>query len=133
MLNNVCIMGRITHTPELRYTQSKIPVCSFSIACERNRRKDEEKQTDFFDVVAWRNSADFVSRYFGKGDAIIVTGALQTRNYTDRDGNNRKVVEILANEINFAGGKNARTETAQESGNAGYTNFEDINDGDLPF
>ena len=79
MLNKIIVMGRLTHEPELRRTQSGTAVCSFSIACDRDYGKDEEKKTDFLDVVAWRERAEFVAKYFGKGRMIIVEGTLQNR------------------------------------------------------
>lgn len=133
MLNNVCIMGRITHTPEIRRTNNGTPVCSFAIACDRYRRKGEEKQTDFFDVVAWNRSAEFVTQYFGKGDSIIITGTLQTRQYTDKNGTDRRVVEIIANEINFAGGKNSKPENQNQTGTAQFAGTDDFDDSDIPF
>lgn len=109
MLNNITIMGRLTKQPELRHTQDNNAVCAFCIACDRYAKRGEDKKTDFIDIVAWNKTAEFVSRFFNKGDAIIITGRLQTRQYTDRDGNSRKAVEIAASEINFAANKGERS------------------------
>ena len=90
MINNVTLMGRLTAAPELKQTQSGVPVLSFCIAVDRNfQPKDGEKQADFINLVAWRNTAEFIARYFRKGDMIAVTGEIQTRKYQDKDGNNR--------------------------------------------
>lgn len=107
MLNVVAIMGRLVADPELRTTQNGTNVCSFRIACDRNfARQGEQRQADFIDIVAWRQQGEFVSKYFQKGSLIAIEGALQTRQYEDRNGNKRTAVEVVANNINFAGPKN---------------------------
>ena len=107
MLNVVAIMGRLVADPELRTTQNGTNVCSFRIACDRNfSRQGEQRQADFIDIVAWRQQGEFVSKYFQKGSLIAIEGALQTRQYEDRNGNKRTAVEVVANNINFAGPKN---------------------------
>ena len=104
MLNVVAIMGRLVADPELRTTQSGTNVCSFRIACDRNfARQGEQRQADFIDIVAWRQQAEFVSKYFQKGSLIAIEGSLQTRQYQDKNGNNRTAVEVVANNVNFAG------------------------------
>lgn len=104
MLNIVAIMGRLVADPELRTTQNGTNVCSFRIACDRNyTASGQERQADFIDVVAWRQSAEFISKYFQKGSMIAIDGSLQTRQYQDKNGNNRTAVEVLANHISFAG------------------------------
>ena len=106
MLNVVSIMGRLVADPELRTTQSGINVVSFRIACDRNfARQGEQRQADFIDIVAWRQQAEFVSKYFQKGSLIAIEGSLQTRQYQDKNGNNRTAVEVVANNISFAGPK----------------------------
>ena len=106
MLNVVAIMGRLVADPELRTTQSGINVVSFRIACDRNfARQGEQRQADFIDIVAWRQQAEFVSKYFQKGSLIAIEGSLQTRQYQDKNGNNRTAVEVVANNISFAGHK----------------------------
>ena len=108
MLNVVAIMGRLVADPELRTTQSGISVASFRIACDRSyARPGEQRQADFFAVVAWRQQAEFVCKYFQKGSLIAIDGSLQTRQYQDKNGNNRTAFEIVANNINFAGPKNS--------------------------
>lgn len=106
MLNCAIIMGRLTADPELRTTASGLSVTSFSVAVDRRfQRQGEEKQTDFINVVAWRQTADFVSRYFHKGSMIAVQGSIQTRNYEDKNGNKRTAVEIVADNVSFCGSK----------------------------
>lgn len=106
MLNVVAIMGRLVADPELRTTTQGHSVCSFRIACDRSYvQQGQERQADFIDIVAWRQQADFVSKYFQKGSMIAVEGRLQTRNYQDKNGNNRTAVEVVANNISFAGAK----------------------------
>lgn len=102
MLNSVILMGRLTRDPELKITPSGISVCPFTIAVNRPYSRDKEaQQADFIDVVAWRQSAEFVSKYFVKGSMIIVDGSIQTRTYEDRNGNKRKAVEVVANHVEF--------------------------------
>jgi single-strand DNA-binding protein len=106
MLNVVAIMGRLVADPELRTTTQGHSVCSFRIACDRSYvQQGQERQADFIDIVAWRQQADFVSKYFQKGSMIAVEGRLQTRNYQDKNGNSRTAVEVVANNISFAGAK----------------------------
>ncbi|MDE5995077.1 MAG: single-stranded DNA-binding protein [Oscillospiraceae bacterium] len=115
MLNAAIIMGRLTATPELRTTGTGISVTSFSVAVDRAYAKPgEERQTDFINVVAWRNTADFVTRFFTKGQMIAVQGSIQTRNYEDKNGNKRTAVEIVADNVSFCGSKS-------ESGGNTYT------------
>ena len=121
MLNVVAIMGRLVADPELRTTQSGINVVSFRIACDRNfARPGEQRQADFIDIVAWRQQAEFVSKYFQKGSLIAIEGSLQTRQYQDKNGNNRTAVEVVANNISFAGPKNSGGNT--QSSGASYQN-----------
>ncbi len=106
MLNCAIIMGRLTADPELRTTPNGISVTSFSVAVDRSYQKaGAERQTDFINVVAWRQTAEFVSRYFHKGSMIAVQGSIQTRNYEDRNGNKRTAVEIIADNVSFCGSK----------------------------
>lgn len=106
MLNCAIIMGRLTADPELRTTPNGISVTSFSVAVDRSYQKaGTERQTDFINVVAWRQTAEFVSRYFHKGSMIAVQGSIQTRNYEDRNGNKRTAVEIVADNVSFCGSK----------------------------
>ena len=102
MLNTVALMGRLTADPELRYTTSNIPVTSFTIAVDRAFKNGEERQTDFINIVAWRQRAEFASKYFRKGQLIAVDGSIQTRRYQDKDGNNRTAFEVVANNLHFA-------------------------------
>lgn len=118
MLNHITIMGRLTRDPELRYTQSQIPVASFTVACDRDfgGRDGGEKQTDFIDCVAWRQTGEFVSKYFTKGSMAVVSGRLQIRDWTDRDGNKRRSAEIVADNVYFGESKRAREESGYASG-----------------
>ena len=106
MLNCAIIMGRLTADPELRTTNNGTSVTSFTVAVDRSFvRAGEDRQTDFINVVAWRQSAEFVSRYFHKGSMIAVQGSIQTRNYEDKNGNKRTAVEIVADRVSFCGSK----------------------------
>lgn len=106
MLNKIIVMGRLTKDPELRRTQTGIAVASFSVACDREfKTQDGEKQTDFIDIVAWRNTAEFVSKYFSKGRMAVIEGRLQLRDWTDTNGNKRRSAEILADHIYFGDSK----------------------------
>jgi len=106
MLNHICIMGRLTRDPELRYTQSGTAVCSFTVAVDRDyAAQGQQRETDFIDCVAWRQGGEFVSKYFSKGSAIAVDGRLQSRKWTDRDGNKRTAWEILVDHTYFCGSK----------------------------
>lgn len=106
MLNVVALMGRLTADPELRKTNQGTSVTQFTIAVERSfARQGEQRQADFITIVAWRSTAEFVCKYFKKGAMIAVDGSIQTRTYQDKNGNNRKAFEIVANGVHFAGGK----------------------------
>lgn len=130
MLNTAILMGRITTDPKLQYTKSDIPVTSFTLAVDRAYKSGEERQTDFINIVAWRQRAEFVSKWFKKGQLVAIDGSIQTRKYTDKDGNNRTAFEVVANNVHFAEGK-------RETPNAETTNedFADVDTGDddLPF
>ena len=106
MLNKIFVMGRLTHDPELRRTGSGTPVCSFSIACDRDfKSQSGEKETDFFDVVAWRATGEFVSKYFTKGRMVVVEGRLQIREWQDKEGNKRRSAEVVADNVYFGDSK----------------------------
>lgn len=106
MLNRAVLMGRLTTDPELRQTPNGVSVLSFSIAVDRTYGgKNGERQTDFINLVAWRQTAEFISRYFSKGQMIAVDGSIQTRNYTDKQGNNRTVFEVVIDNASFCGSK----------------------------
>lgn len=108
MLNVVALMGRLVYDPELKTTQSGTNVCSFRIAVDRSfTRQGEERKADFIDVTAWRQTAEFVCKYFQKGSMIAVEGSLQTTSYQDKNGNNRTKVEVVANNMSFCGSKAA--------------------------
>ena len=148
MLNHITLMGRLTRDPELRYTQSQVPVASFTLAVDRDfgGRDGSDRQTDFIDIVAWRNTAEFVSKYFTKGSMAVVSGRLQIRDWTDREGNKRRSAEVVADNVYFGESKRSR----EESGGGNYrandsyqsfdsapaaSAFSDLSDtdGELPF
>lgn len=151
MLNKIFIMGRLTRDPELRRTQSGTAVTSFTLAVDRDfKSQSGEKETDFIDVVAWRATAEFAAKYFTKGRMAIVEGRLQIRPWTDKDGNNRRSAEVVADNIYFGdskrdsagdmGGYSAPAYTAPAGGysapvGGGSSGFAEIDeeDGDLPF
>lgn len=151
MLNKVFVMGRLTRDPELRRTQSGTAVASFSLAVDRDYKSQSgEKETDFFDVVAWRTTGEFVAKYLTKGRMAVVEGRLQVRQWQDKDGNNRRSTEIIAENIYFGDSKKdgsgntgnygAQAYTAPDGGYAAptggaYGGFAEIDeeDGDLPF
>ena len=107
MLNHIVLMGRLTRDPELRRTGSGIPVASFSLAVDRDfgSRENGERETDFIDIVAWRSTAEFVSKYFTKGRMAVVSGRLQIRNWNDKDGNKRRSAEVVADNVYFGDSK----------------------------
>ncbi len=106
MLNKIAVMGRLTRDPELRRTQNGNAVTAFTIACDRDfKSQSGEKETDFLDIVAWRNTAEFVSKYLAKGRMAIVEGRLQIRDWTDREGGRRKSAEIVADNVYFGDSK----------------------------
>ena len=146
MLNKIVVMGRLTRDPELRYTTSQTAVTSFTVACDRDYSGKDggEKQTDFIDCVAWRNTAEFVSKYFAKGRMAVVEGRLQSRDWQDRDGNKRRSWEIVADSVYFGDSKkdgNSPSEASYGGNRApagGYqqpqfSELDDADDGELPF
>lgn len=105
MLNNVTLMGRLCSDPELKYTTNNVPVTNFTLAVDRQFKSGEEKEADFINIVAWRATAEFITKYFKKGQLLALEGSIQTRKYTDKDGNNRTAFEVVANNVHFCGGK----------------------------
>ena len=139
--NKVILIGNITKDVELKQTPNGVSVCSFDIAVNRKLNKDE---VDFISIVAWRQQAEFVSKYFKKGQAILLCGQIQTRSYTDKQGNKRTAVEVVADEVSFVGNKESATEAKSEAPAQPYMpsvystdnsqNFEEIpGDESLPF
>ena len=157
MLNHIVIMGRLTRDPELRYTQTNTPVASFTLAVDRDfaDKTTGERQTDFIDCVAWRSTGEFVSKYFQKGSMAAVSGRLQIRDWTDREGNKRRSAEIVVDNVYFGDSKRPRDGGAPAAGHpapGGYNSapggynaapmaadsasaFSELDDGDgdLPF
>lgn len=137
MLNHITLMGRLTRDVELRRTNSGVSVASFNIAVDRDYKPEGgEKETDFIDIVAWRSTAEFVEKYFSKGRMAVVSGRLQIRNWTDKEGNKRKTAEVLADHVYFgdskkeSGGSYGQTQSAQD-----FAHLEayDVDDDELPF
>ena len=154
MLNHITIMGRLTRDPELRYTQSQTPVASFTVAVDRDfgGRDGGEKQTDFIDCVAWRQTAEFVSKYFMKGSMAVVSGRLQIRDWTDREGGKRRSAEVVVDNMYFGESRrrdgdssdnrsSSYSSSYSSAGSAGRSSapaasaFSELDDGDgeLPF
>lgn len=128
-INECVIMGRLTADVELRSTQSGVSVCNFTVAVDRQYKKDEERITDWIDCVAWKGTAEFIEKYFHKGDMIAVVGSVQTRNWEDQNGNKRKSTELIVDNVSFAGNKremgNTVTTTASND-DSGVTADDDI-------
>lgn len=137
MLNKIILMGRLTRDPELRRTQSGTAVASFSLAVDRDYKDQSgEKETDFIDIVAWRNTAEFVSKYFTKGRMAVVEGRLQIRDWTDKEGGRRRSAEVVAENIYFGDSKRAETAPAYAPNPGEHGgDFAEIGqeDGELPF
>lgn len=144
MLNCAILMGRLVADPELKTTSNNISVTSFRIAVDRSFQKQgEERQADFIDIVAWRQTADFVTRYFRKGSMIAVKGSIQTRSYEDKHGNKRTAVEVVADTVSFCGSKAEQGSTApafppvvaaqRSSPDVAFSDVEDDDDDSVPF
>lgn len=131
MLNKVILQGRLTANPELKTTTTGISVCSFTLAVDRSYQSGKEKQTDFINCVAWRSTAEFISKWFAKGRMMIASGELQVRKYTANDGSNRYATEVIVDDVNFGGDKK---ETQDAPYTAPSVGFEEITtDEELPF
>lgn len=140
MFNLVVLTGRLTADPELRYTPSNIPVTTFSIAVSRRYKAGEQAEADFINIVAWRQTAEFVTKYFQKGSMIGIEGSIQTRRYVDKEtGKNRTAFEVVANNVQFVESKRDGASSADAQpgfSNAGASEFTDLSGGgddDLPF
>ena len=133
MLNKIILMGRLTRDPELRRTQSGTAVASFTLAVDRDYKpQDGERETDFIDIVAWRGTGEFVSKYFTKGRMAVVEGRLQVRDWTDKDGNKRRSTEVIADNVYFGDSKRSESGTpAEPSGE--LQELPDEEKGELPF
>ena len=134
MFNLVVLTGRLTADPELKTTQNGISVTRFTLAVNRNYRAGEEQETDFINIVAWRQTAEFIAKYFNKGNLIGIEGAIQTRKYQDSNGNNRTAFEVVVDNAHFIESKRNNDET-QNYSNADTEDFNDISgeDDDIPF
>ena len=138
MLNTAVLMGRLTADPEIRHTANNTAVTSFSLAVERSYKKtNEDREVDFIDIVAWRSTAEFVCKFFRKGQLVAVQGSIQTRSYQDKEGNKRKAFEIVADNVYFAEPKRDSSSAPPPTGsysNADNNDFEEIpTDDDTPF
>lgn len=134
-LNRITIMGRLTRDPELRRTQSGAPVTSFTMAVDRDfKSQSGDKETDFIDVVAWRNTAEFAAKYFTKGRMAIASGRLQIRDWQDNNGNKRRSAEVIADSIYFGDSKPQDAQPAVHAVNVDASDFDEIEDDpDFPF
>ena len=134
-MNKVALLGRLTADPETRYTQTNnTMVVSFNLAVNRRFTKQgEERQADFINVVAWNKTAEFVSKYFNKGQQVVVVGRIQTRNYDDEQGKKHYITEVVAEEVYFADSKKDNTEVSNANDFPTYINEVDSSDDDLPF
>ena len=133
MLNRIILMGRLTRDPELRRTSSGTAVTSFSLAVDRDfKSQSGEKETDFIDIVAWRNTAEFVSKYFTKGRMAVVEGRLQIRDWTDKDGGKRRSAEVVAEHVYFGDSKQ-RSESDTPSASGAFREIPENEEGELPF
>ena len=132
MVNRTILQGRLCSDPELRRTNSGTAVASFTVAVDRDfKSQSGEKEPDFIDVVAWRNTAEFVSKYFSKGRMAVVEGRLQLRDWTDKNSNKRRSAEIVADNVYFGDSKRDGGDTVQSEPQGGFSEIAD--DGDLPF
>ena len=133
MLNKIILMGRLTRDPELRRTQSGTAVASFTLAVDRDYKpQDGERETDFIDIVAWRGTGEFVSKYFTKGRMAVVEGRLQVRDWTDKDGNKRRNTEVIADSVYFGDSKRSESGTPAETSGE-FQEVPDEEKGELPF
>ena len=133
MFNLVVLTGRLTADPELKTTPNGVSVTAFSIAVNRKYKAGEEQQADFINIVAWRQTAEFVTKYFKKGSLIGIEGSIQTRKYQDKNGNNRTAFEVVANNVQFMESKRDNTNGADASGNADFADLGEADESDLPF
>ena len=133
-MNNVSLIGRLTADPELRHTQSGTACTRFNVAVDRRVKQGEEKQTDFITVVAWQQRAEFICKYFSKGQRIALTGSIRTGNYTDKDGNKRNTFEVWAENVVFCDSKNSQKTDTKSIEVENTADFEQMpDDKDLPF
>ena len=136
-MNNVSLIGRLTAEPELKYTQNDKAYTRFNVAVDRPVKSGEEKQADFISIIAWNKTAEFICKYFTKGQRIALTGSIRTGSYTDKDGNKRYTFEVLANDVEFC--EAAKKDTAErtskkaEQAQQRAEEYMDVSDEDLPF
>lgn len=131
--NRTIIQGRLVHDPELKQTSGGIYVCQVAVAVDRPIRKGADKESDYFEVVAWRGAAEFLAKHFRKGEGILVDGAMQGRKYEKKDGTTIKVWELIADRINFVSGSK-KSDSAGAGSDSGDDDFRELDDlGDLPF
>ena len=134
MLNKIILMGRLVRDPELRHTGNGTAVASFAIAVDRDYKSQSgEKETDFIDIVAWRSTAEFVSKYFSKGRMAVVEGRLQIRDWTDRDGGKRRSAEVVADNVYFGGSKRSVSDSDTPAPSGEFAEVPEDEKGELPF
>jgi single-strand DNA-binding protein len=145
MMNVICLQGRLVRDPELKQTNGGVPVTNFTIAVQRNtKNQNGERESDFIDIVCWRHTAEFVSKYIGKGDLVCLNGSLQTRSYEDKNGNKRKAFEVVADNVHFGGDRATRNEEAEPEQEqeakpsaapttSGFKGYTEVDDDELPF
>ena len=134
MLNKIILMGRLTRNPELRHTGNGTAVASFALAVDRDYRSQAgERETDFIDVVAWRSTAEFVSKYFTKGRMAVVEGRLQVRDWTDKDGARRRSTEVVADNVYFGDSKRPVSDSDTPAPSGEFTEVPEDEKGELPF
>lgn len=134
-LNKVVLCGRLTSDVELKQTPSGVSVCSFTLAINRKYSREGEQSADFINCVAWRTTAEFISKYFSKGSSLCISGSIQTRSWKDSNGNNRYATEVVADEASFV---DSKSDAGEQSAAPAYTNtaapnYEEVKDDDLPF
>ena len=133
-MNNVSLIGRLTASPELKHTQSGLAMTRFSVAVDRRVKQGEEKQADFINVIAWRQTAEFICKYFSKGQRIALTGRIQTGSYTDGEGKKRSTFDVIAENVEFCDSKNSQKTDTKSIEVENTADFEQMpDDKDLPF
>ena len=133
-MNKVNLIGRLTHDPELRQTQSGTSVCSFGLAVNRNYTNAQgEREADFINITVWRNTAENCVRYLTKGSKVAVCGSLQSRNYEDKDGKKRTVLEVIGDDVEFLSGRKETQDSSAPAPKSAKANLQPVDDDELPF
>jgi len=132
-MNNACLVGRLVRDPDFRTTQSGTPVCSFTLAVDRQYKSEGQPTADFIPIQVWRQTAEFVTNYFTKGMRVYVVGRIQVRQWEDKEGNKRYATEVVSNQVGFADGKKDKDQSAPASSKDFDSESEEISDADIPF